>query len=48
MDIRTELKKLMEDNGYTIIYVATAIGVAKSTISMWLPNLTVMRRSMML
>ena len=36
MDIRTELKNLMENNGYTIIYVATAIGVAKSTISMWL------------
>lgn len=35
-DIRDELKTLMETKGYTISYVATAIGVAKSTISMWI------------
>ena len=35
-DIRSELKTLMEAKGYTINYVATAIGVAKSTISMWI------------
>lgn len=35
-DIRDELKTLMETKAYTISYVATAIGVAKSTISMWI------------
>ena len=36
MDIRTELKNMMEEKGFTIVFVATAIGVAKSTVSMWL------------
>ena len=36
MDIRTELKNMMEEKGLTIVFVATAIGVAKSTISMWI------------
>ena len=35
-DIRNELKMLMETRGYSINFVATAIGVAKSTISMWI------------
>ena len=35
-DIRNDLKLLMESKGYTINFVATAIGVAKSTISMWI------------
>ena len=35
-DIKTELKSLMESNGYSVNFVATAIGVAKSTISMWM------------
>ena len=34
MDIRAELKNMMEEKGLTIVFVATAIGVAKSTISM--------------
>ena len=36
MDIRAELKNMMEEKGLTIVFVATAIGVAKSTISMWI------------
>ncbi len=36
MDIRTELKELMENKGFTVLFVATAIGIAKSTVSMWL------------
>lgn len=36
MDLRTELKNMMEEKGLTVVFVATAIGVAKSTISMWL------------
>ena len=29
MDIRAELKNMMEEKGLTIVFVATAIGVAK-------------------
>lgn len=36
MDIRTELRELMEKNNYSMAYIATATGIAKSTISMWL------------
>lgn len=36
MDIRTELRELMETNNYSIAFVSTATGIAKSTISMWL------------
>ena len=36
MEIRSQLKNMMEEKGLTIMFVATAIGVAKSTISMWL------------
>lgn len=36
MDIRAELKNMMEEKGLTIVFVATAIGVAKSTVSMWI------------
>lgn len=36
MDIRAELKDLMQDKNYSMTYVATATGLAKSTISMWL------------
>lgn len=36
MDIRTELRDLMETKNYSIAYVSTATGLAKSTISMWL------------
>ena len=36
MDIRAELRDLMETNNYSIAFVATATGIAKSTISMWL------------
>ena len=36
MEIRNQLKNMMEEKGLTIMFVATAIGVAKSTISMWL------------
>lgn len=38
MDIRTELKTLMELKGYSMSYVANATGSAKSTINMWLNN----------
>jgi len=38
MDIRTELRELMETNNYSIAFVSTATGIAKSTISMWLNN----------
>ena len=36
MDIRAELKELMESKNYSIAFVATATGLAKSTISMWI------------
>lgn len=36
MDIRAELKYLMQDKNYSMTNVATATGLAKSTISMWL------------
>ena len=36
MDIRAELKELMETKNYSTSYIATATGVAKSTISMWI------------
>ena len=36
VNIRNDLKELMNRNGYTINFVATAIGVAKSTVSMWI------------
>ncbi len=36
MDIRSELKDLMETKNISIGYVSTATGIAKSTISMWL------------
>ena len=36
MDIRAELKKLMELKGYSTGHVALSVGAAKSTISMWL------------
>lgn len=36
MDIRAELRELMEIKNFSMSYVSTAIGLAKSTISMWL------------
>lgn len=36
MDIRTELKELMESRGFSTSFVATAIGVAKSAVNMWI------------
>ena len=36
MDIRAELKELMEAKNYSTSYIAAATGVAKSTISMWI------------
>ena len=36
MDIKTELKDLMESKGYSTGHIALSIGVAKSTVSMWL------------
>ena len=38
MDIRTELRDLMKSRGLTNVFVANAIGVGKSTVSMWLSN----------
>ena len=38
MDIRAELKELMESKNYSISYLSTATGIAKSTISMWMNN----------
>ena len=35
MDIKTELKDLMSKKNYSMGYVSTATGIAKSTISMW-------------
>ena len=36
MDIKAELRDLMEKNSYSTAYISTATGLAKSTISMWL------------
>lgn len=36
MDIKAELKDLMENRNYSTAFVATATGLAKSTISMWI------------
>ena len=36
MDIRAELKELMKSRKYGVSFVATATGLAKSTISMWI------------
>lgn len=36
MDIRTELKNLMETKNYTTAFVAQATGISKSTISLWI------------
>ena len=36
MDIRAELRDLMEKNSYSTAYISTATGLAKSTISMWI------------
>ena len=35
MDIRYELKELMDARGFSTSYIATAIGAAKSTVNMW-------------
>lgn len=36
MDIKTELRSLMEAKGFSMGFVSTATGIAKSTISMWM------------
>lgn len=36
MDIRAELRDLMESKNYGLSFVSTATGIAKSSISMWL------------
>lgn len=36
MDIRAELRELMNSKNYGLSFVATATGIAKSSISMWL------------
>ena len=36
MDIKTELRSLMEAKGFSMGFVSTATGIAKSTISMWI------------
>jgi len=36
MDIRAELRELMDSHNYSTAFVANATGLAKSTISMWL------------
>ena len=36
MDIRAELRELMDSHNYSTAFVASATGLAKSTISMWL------------
>lgn len=38
MDIRAELRELMENKNISMANIATATGLAKSTISMWLSN----------
>ena len=36
MDIRAELQELMTKKNYSMAFVSTATGIAKSTVSMWL------------
>ena len=36
MDIRAELRDLMNSKNYSLAFVSTATGIAKSSISMWL------------
>ncbi|UKI41409.1 MAG: hypothetical protein L6V95_15560 [Candidatus Melainabacteria bacterium] len=36
MDIRAELRDLMDSKNYSLAFVSTATGIAKSSISMWL------------
>ena len=36
MDIRAELRDLMDSKNYGLAFVSTATGIAKSSISMWL------------
>ena len=36
MDIRTELRLLMDSKGFSMGFVSTATGIAKSTLSMWM------------
>lgn len=36
MDIRAELRELMDSHNYSTAFIANATGLAKSTISMWL------------
>ena len=36
MDIKTELRSLMESKGFSMGFVSTATGIAKSTLSMWM------------
>ena len=36
MDIKTQLRELMQRNNYSIAHISTATGIAKSTISMWM------------
>ncbi len=38
MDIRADLRFLMEQKNFSMQFIATATGIAKSTISMWLNN----------
>ena len=38
MDIRDDLRCLMEQKTFSMQFIATATGIAKSTISMWLNN----------
>lgn len=38
MDIRDDLRCLMEQKNFSMQFIATATGIAKSTISMWLNN----------
>lgn len=36
MDIRAELRDLMDSKNYSLAFISTATGIAKSSISMWL------------
>lgn len=36
MDLRTQLKNLIEEKELTLGYIASSTGIARSTISMWL------------
>lgn len=38
MDIKAQLRELMDCKNYSMSFVSTATGIAKSTISMWLNN----------